>query len=430
MSDGRYSIYVGDGAYMNTRDGELTIAKGSTLLPSDTVKTGPVPTSLTGPGGERVASIGPWGPAAGELYKLAQTMPLDPLAAQKLPKFIQGMRAGRYGNAMNLSLYNYGFNIFTATESTPRYRLSKMSNAGSNESGLMGYGFYDDLQNGESNAWKKRGMFLSVPLEREWVASAGTDGSLCVWEPETDTLTELWQFKWRGRTPGKLDGIPTAVHGGRLENVSKTLAPFFPKYNGSWFHGLSASRLAGSLYCVKVAELDRAIDENGYLRDTITVTDPDGSTRTMDALDSIEHILTGAIGTPFSARGALSYPAQYCDNYDSTAPDGNNGVRYGQISRMPASIDFRTWTPTGWGAKDQRPLNIMRLLGRAWQKHGFMLVDMGGSFGIGCESGNAVLRNQLVARIPNRHLLPYGSIEDITYLPVEQLELCAVRTGP
>lgn len=421
-------IYDGDGTFLDSSDGSLTFAPSSPFKPPASNAVKKIPASMVGPNSERVASLGPWVAADGEPYRLAQLQALDPNGATKVTKFVQGIRTGNYGNAFDLQMYQYGYSIYECNASSTRYRMNKLSSGGANESGLLGYGYYDDLQTAFT-AFEKRGVFMSVPIEKDFVAASGTDGGIILWDPYGDEETDMWQFRWQGRTSGQLDGTPLAVAGGRLNRMSTNTRTTFPQFNGQWFHGLSASRLAAGPYVIKIEELDRAIGADGLLKSTITVTRPDGTAETIDALDSIEHVMFCAIGTQFSAKNpAVSYPAGYNDNYNSVAPDGNNGIRYGQVTRMPASIDFRTWKPAGWTG-DESPLSLMRLVGRAWQKHGVMLVDMGGSMGIAAQTNDQARRNAMVARLTSLNKLPGGYVQNMTLLPVEQIEACAVRTS-
>lgn len=431
----QFHIVGPDSTYISATDASLRFRPGSRHQPPAAPTTAPIPASMTGPAGEKVASVGPWLAAGSEAYRLAQPLALDPASTTKVANLVAGIRQGPYGNVALLQMYEYGFGIYTASKTTPRYRLNKRTSGGTLETALTGYGFYDDIQVSGSQ-WRKRGLCWSVPLEQGFVPALGTDGGMCVWDPWQNELTELWQMRWEGRPAGATTGgVPTVTQAGRLSDLTTVTDPVYPRFNGQWFHGLSASRLAAAPFVIKIEELDRAIDEGGAIRDTITVTRPDGSTDTIDALDTIEHVVIGAVSDAFSAKNpAVSFPARYNDSY--SGPTQAEAISYGQICRFPSSINWRTWTPDGWGDKDQRTLSLMRLVGRAVQKHGFMLVDRGGTFGVAAQTNDTELRDALIARIPGRQNLAgwknpttgLGNGSDITLLPWEQLEACALRT--
>ncbi|MFL5845911.1 MAG: hypothetical protein ACJ762_14585 [Solirubrobacteraceae bacterium] len=83
----------------------------------------------------------------------------------------------------------------------------------------------------DSITWRTNPGFKGVPLPAGAKPADGTDASLVVWQPSTDTMWEFWRLR---RTP---DGWH-AMWGGRLDNVSSSSGVFPAPF------GTSASSMA------------------------------------------------------------------------------------------------------------------------------------------------------------------------------------------
>ncbi len=374
-------------------------------------------------------------PASSTYYVDVQAAPLDPQSTQKAAVFVDGIQNGAYGNTARMDP-PYGYPEYTATPSTPRVRVLKLSGAGVPEPEIDPmYGWYSNTSYGA------RGIFLDVPVESWYLPATGTDGSMCIWDPANDCLYELWRARWvdGGWVPGGQYGVtfdPNAPGkvlaspaGGRYDGVSQALQGVYPKQNNSWYYGLSASRLMGSPFAIKAREILNGINHDG---DIINI-------------DCIKHTLACAIDPRYSLGNRsdttdpkVSWPAEYSDNWSTEAPAV--GVAYGQLLRFPASINFSTWTPSGWNpAWDETPLAMARIVGRAIQRRGIRLIDMGGSFGIATESPQRWVHDlgydpweEMKARYDTTHLPGNGQpagIFQLSHLPWAQLEVVALDYG-
>jgi hypothetical protein len=89
-----------------------------------------------------------------------------------------------------------------------------------------------------------REQFAAVPIPATAQPANGTDKSLVIWQPSTDTEWELWMAHRAG------DGSWSACWGGRLQNVSEQQGVFpFP-------YGVAATGLSYLAGAIKVSELE------------------------------------------------------------------------------------------------------------------------------------------------------------------------------
>ena len=180
----------------------------------------------------------------------------------------------------------------------------------------------------------KGGQFLGVPLPSNAVPSNGTDASLVVYQPSTDTMWDLW------RVAKRPDGWH-ACWGGRMDHVSRS---------GGWFgRGFGSSATGLSVI--------------------------GGSIGIREALAGrIDHALALAIPSP-AASTNFSWPAQRSDGSD-TGPDA---VPEGTRFRLDPRLDV-----------DRLPLHpIARMVAKAAQRYGFIVTDRSGAVAVVTESGVA-----------------------------------------
>jgi hypothetical protein len=178
----------------------------------------------------------------------------------------------------------------------------------------------------------RNGQFSQVPIPAKAVPATGNDSELSVYSPSTD---QLWEF-WHAHK--KADGWH-ACWGGRMDGVSKSPGYFL---NG---FGVSATALA-------VAE-------------PVSINDVRSGV--------INHAVPIAITSP-ARWSSYSWPAQRSDGADY----GPNAIPEGTRLRLPASVHV-----------DSLPLTpIAKMVAKAAQKYGMVVVDRAGSVAVIAESGN------------------------------------------
>ena len=127
-----------------------------------------------------------------------------------------------------------------------------------------------------------------VPIPSGAVAAAGTDRSMVVWQPSTDTLWEFWHAQ-------KIDGVWHARWGGEMKHVSSN--PGYYKNRDYWGGSATGLSILGGL--IGPAEL-----RSGH----------------------IDHALAMAI--PHAAAGRFVFPAQRTDGNDRSAGAIPEGTRF------------------------------------------------------------------------------------------------------
>ena len=178
------------------------------------------------------------------------------------------------------------------------------------------------------------GQFTQVPIPPKAVPATGSDSELSVYSPSTDQLWEFWH------TQHKSDGWH-ACWGGRIDGVSTSPGYFL---NG---FGVSASAIA-------VAE-------------PVSINDVRSGV--------INHTVPIAITNP-AAWSRFSWPAQRSDGGDYSP----NAIPEGTRLRLPASIHV-----------DSLPLTpLAKMIAKAAQKYGLVVVDHAGAVAVIAESGNGV----------------------------------------
>ena len=175
----------------------------------------------------------------------------------------------------------------------------------------------------------------AVPIPANAQPANGTDHSLVIWQPSTDTEWELWMAQRAG------DGSWSACWGGRIENMSQAQGVFpFP-------YGVAASGLSYLAGAIKASELHAG---------------------------RIDHAL--AVNVVHAAVGTQVAPANRTDG-DSTDPDAiPEGTRF----RLDPSIDVtKLGLPAGGVA-----------IAHALQDYGMYVTDRSGAVVLMGESSRAV----------------------------------------
>lgn len=196
---------------------------------------------------------------------------------------------------------------------------------------------WDDCQGRESlpaGLYGSGGQFLNVPLPSNAVPAAGSDASLVIYQPGTDTMWDLWRV---ARRP---DGWH-ACWGGRMDHVSRS---------GGWFaHGFGSSAtglsVIGGAIGIREARAGR-----------------------------IRHALALAIPEPAQSTD-VSWPAQRSDG-SATGPDA-----------IPEGTRFRLDPRLKVGRLHLNPIAAM--IARAAQRYGFVVTDRSGAVAVVTESGTA-----------------------------------------
>jgi hypothetical protein len=178
----------------------------------------------------------------------------------------------------------------------------------------------------------REGHFTDVPIPATAVPAAGSDGSLTIYQPSTDTMWDLWKAK------KKADGWH-ACWGGRMDDVSSSPG-YFPPPFGTAATGLS---LIGGAIGIKEAQAGR-----------------------------IDHALTLQIPRA-AVHTVFSWPAQRSDGTDRTTAAIPEGTRF----RLDPSVDV-----------EALPLHpLARMVAKAAQTYGFIVTDRAGCVSVVTESG-------------------------------------------
>ena len=211
------------------------------------------------------------------------------------------------------------------------------------------------------------GAFGQVPIPASAVAATGSDGELSIYAPSTD---QLWEF-WHARHAA--DGWH-ACWGGRIDAVSTSLGYFLGGF------GVTASALAAS--------------------EPVTLNDIRSGV--------INHAVPIALLSPADAS-RFSWPAQRSDGIDTSVDAMPEGTRL----RLPASLNLDTLglTPIG------------KMIAKAAQTYGMIVVDHAGAVAVIAESGNGDVAasgtnpwNALLGGVPAYNVLksfPWASLQAV-----------------
>jgi hypothetical protein len=166
----------------------------------------------------------------------------------------------------------------------------------------------------------------TVPLKKEWRATTGSDGWLCVVEADRSRGYWLWQYSWNG-------GAPTASWGGTGRYDKETVNPWAD--HGT---GVGAGIVPPAL-TIRKEDLDR-----GYINHALALADP-------------------------WTASSWKYPANKSDGLDR----GLSPIPEGQRIRLDPSINVDA---TSWP-------RFEKMVAKALQKYGAYMTDTSdGSFGL------------------------------------------------
>jgi hypothetical protein len=221
--------------------------------------------------------------------------------------------SGSLVSSLRGAVTKYGSWINTDSYSTPIYTLP--SGAATARVTVTTYPTWDLTKTLQT-------AFNQVPVPANVRAAAGTDASLVIYQPSTDTMWEFWQFR------STATGF-TAAWGGKMTNVSQN-AGIFPNPYGATSTSLP---LTGGL--MTISEL-----QAGH----------------------IDHAL--AFAMPHPAAGTFVYPAQRTDG-DGPATSVPEGTRF----RLPANLNI--------DALYLPPAAAM--MAKAVQRYGMILDNKGGN---------------------------------------------------
>jgi hypothetical protein len=207
--------------------------------------------------------------------------------------------ASAFGGYINTKNYSSGVYTVSATQPTVRVTL-------------------------DANSPQLAADFARVPLPADARPAAGTDGTLVVWQPSTQTMWEFWRLSkdplgnWHTRW------------GGKMANVSGNPG-YYPNP-----YGVSATSLPNVAGLITLQE---------------------------EAEGVINHALAFAIPSP--KAGTFVFPAQRTDGTSTSESAIPEGTRF----RLPATLDI--------GAL-HLPRQIA-MMARAAQRYGIIVVDKGGA---------------------------------------------------
>ena len=179
-------------------------------------------------------------------------------------------------------------------------------------------------------------QWAQVPMPADAVVSPGTDKGITIYSPSLDKMWEFWVAEHRA------DGW-YACWGGRMDNVSTTPNGYF--LNG---FGATATGLLNAAGAVSIADIKKG---------------------------SIDHVVGINLYDP-AMWSNFSWPAQRSDGSSSAASAMPEGTRL----RLDPSINV-----------DALPMTpIAKMIAKAAQKYGMVVVDRAGCVAVIAESGAAI----------------------------------------
>lgn len=187
-------------------------------LPAPLPDEGPSRLRPTGPSPAELVLI-PKGGALGEESEWRRDVSNEPVApgsraqVARLAETLDGL----YNGNAAFNVYQYGVAWYTVGHSQPVVNVQYWNCQGKAQTptGLAGPG----------------GQFTAVPIPDDAMATPGTDASLSIYQPSTDTLWDFWKA-YRDRTGWH------ACWGGRIDDISKSDGAF-PGYFGASASGLA-----------------------------------------------------------------------------------------------------------------------------------------------------------------------------------------------
>jgi hypothetical protein len=244
------------------------------------------------------ATVVPARPFAPDSYvnaPLADDAPLDPQSAAWVAELRR--QVARYGPYMNTTRYSTPVYTVPSWQKTVRVKVDK----------------YDPAL---------QAALERVPLPGNARPAPGTDGTLVVWQPSTDTMWEFWRLN-----KTLLDGWHTD-HGGRMIGVSTNPGHYVDP--AAW--GATATSIPALAGLIRLHELEAG---------------------------RIDHALGFAM--PEHRRGVFSWPAQRTDGTDA------------RLTAIPAGTRFRIDPALDLSTLPMAP--IVRMMAEAVQRYGMVLRD-------------------------------------------------------
>ncbi|MFC4592118.1 hypothetical protein [Sphaerisporangium corydalis] len=211
---------------------------------------------------------------------------------------------------------NYGsWAVNTDTYSTPIYQVGRRTPT-------QRWSFSDCLNMPELGP-VIAGSLAAVPTPPDMLASQGTDASVTIYQPSTDTYWDFW------RAEKDAAGHWSACWGGKIEHYSKNPGIFDNPL------GATATGLPFGAFTIRIEELRRG---------------------------RIDHALN--IVTVRTRAGCTSWPATRNDGF----AEGEDIPCEGQRFRLDPAFDVRTLTSPA-----------ARTIARAMQEYGLIMTDKGGA---------------------------------------------------
>lgn len=234
--------------------------------------------------------------------------------------------------------------------------------------------FYDCQEKGytPSGLFDGARQFVDVPIPDDAVVASGTDKALSLWSPSTDQLWEFWVMEKQG------DGW-RACWGGRIDGVSSNPGQFTHPY-GATATGIP---MVGTMLRVQDVAQGR-----------------------------IDHALGMALLQPADAS-RVRYPANRSDGGDES-PDA---IPEGARLRLDPSVDV--------DALDLTPLG--RMIAKAAQTYGFIVVDRAGAVAVIGESG--LPEKAVTGTDPWDVLLPEPPYSQLRGFPWDRMQVLREDVG-
>jgi len=363
--DGQHSRQVpGRRAAVRTRAHLRTVLAAVLLLGAAGGTAGGAASAATPDGAGTPSRSGPtngFSPRGPWNTRLPRTVPLAPDSAAVVANLVQD-KAENYGSwAVNTD--EYSAPIYSVARSTPRTRWT-----------------FSDCLGKPELAPVIAGSLDAVPTPPDLIASKGTDASVAIYQPSTDTYWDFW------RAEKDAAGHWSACWGGKIEHYSRNPGNFANPL------GATATGLPFGAFTVRIDELRRG---------------------------RIDHALN--LVTVRTKAGCHSWPA--------TRDDGNTEGAHlpceGQRFRLDPTFDVSTLTSP-----------VARTMARAMQEYGLILTDKGGALVTYAEDPRpAMARNggvdPYIALMDPDNLVPDGSEKYYALydVPVDRLQALPVDYG-
>jgi hypothetical protein len=274
------------------------VAAGATILSTNADHSPPARTPKEPTGPSAPAITRPFSPTSFWNKPLADDAPLDPLSAAYTGDLRRQL--ARWKPYINTTQFSSPVYTVPANQPTVRVKL-------------------DNVQQDLQAAWER------VPIPANARPAAGSDHTMVVWQPSTDTMWEFWQAEKRA------DGWH-ARFGGKMSSVSTN--PGYYTDPPRW--GATATSLPFLGGLIRIAELRAG---------------------------RIDHAL--AIAIPQPKAGVFSWPAQRSDGNYASPSAIPEGTRF----RIDPKLDLRTIPMTP----------VVRQIATAAQRYGIVVRDKAGA---------------------------------------------------